>query len=120
MRKSRDSLMREVRRLSPEEWAQIALNLDHPLNVCWRQVMSYWEMAAGFVKHGVLHADLFAENCGEALIVYARVQSVLPKIRETAPTALANIEWLIEHSAEARTRLERYRTRFAPPVAAKP
>ena len=36
---------------------------DHPLNTAYRMVSSYWEMAAGLVKHGSLHLGLFAENC---------------------------------------------------------
>src|ERR1041384_8377198 len=54
---------------------------DHPLNTAYRMVSSYWEMAAGLVKHGALHPDLFSENCGEGLIMFAKAQPHLDRLR---------------------------------------
>ena len=53
MRQSRDRLFREFHPKSWEDAAAVIQKPDHPLNVCFRQVSSYWEMAAGFVKHGL-------------------------------------------------------------------
>jgi hypothetical protein len=106
MRQSRDKIFREFQPRSWEDVAAVIQKPENPLNVCYRQVSSYWEMAAGFVKHGILNADLFAENCGEALILFAKIQPFLPKLRETSPTAYQNIEWVIKNNAEARKRFE--------------
>ncbi len=42
-------------------------------NAAWRQVMSYWEMAASFVLHDALDADLFLDTNGENFFFYAKM-----------------------------------------------
>jgi len=114
MRQSRDRLMREF---NPKSLADVEAvgKADHPLNVAYRMVSSYWEMAAGFVKHGIVHPEVFGENCAEGLILFVKVQPFVAKLRESgSPLAFRNIEWVIEHSAEARKRFELYQARFRP------
>ena len=41
-------------------------------NGYWRQVISYWEMAAALVLHGVLDAELFLDTNGEPFYLYAK------------------------------------------------
>src|SRR5262245_40729961 len=61
---------------------------DHPLNTAYRMVSSYWEMAGSLVKQGALHLELFSENCGEGLLLFAKAQPHLERLRkEVAPTA---------------------------------
>ena len=80
---------------------------DHPPNTAYRMVSSYWEMAAGLVKHGSLHLGLFAENCGEGLFILAKAQPHLDRLRkEISSTAFVNMEWVVNHSKEAAKRLE--------------
>lgn len=87
---------------------------DHPLNTAYRMVSSYWEMAGGLVKHGALHLELFAENCGEGLFMFAKAQPHLERLRkEVAPTAFLNMEWVVTHSKEAARRLEITKKRLA-------
>jgi hypothetical protein len=63
-------------------------------------------MAASFVKHGALNAELFAENCGEGLFLYAKMQPFIERLRkEYSATAYVNMQWAVEHSEEARRRL---------------
>ena len=59
-----EPLMRESRSLlSKDFWPTTLKELqawrksDHPGNGAFRQVTSYWEMAFGMVRHGVLHGD---------------------------------------------------------------
>ena len=42
-------------------------------NAAWRQVISYWEMAATLVLHGTLDAELFLDTNGENFFHYAKV-----------------------------------------------
>jgi len=87
---------------------------DHPLNTAYRMVSSYWEMAGGLAKHGALHLDLFAENCGEGLFMFAKAQPHLDRLRkEVAATAFVNMEWVVTHSKEAARRLEITKKRLA-------
>ena len=109
----REAVMRQARsdmfaRFVPKSYDEFAsvTKAEHPLNTAYRMVSSYWEMAGGLVKHGALHLDLFAENCGEGLFMFAKAQPHLSKLREGAPTAYRNMEWVVSHSKEARQRLE--------------
>ena len=41
-------------------------------NVCWRQAISYWEMAASFVLQGAVDPDLFLDSNAEGILLYAK------------------------------------------------
>ena len=41
-------------------------------NVCWRQALSYWEMAASLVLRGALDAELFLDSNVEGILIYAK------------------------------------------------
>jgi hypothetical protein len=92
---------------------------SHAHNAAWRQVSTYWEMAYGFARHGILHADLLAENGVEGLILFAKLEPHLPRLRkEVSPTILQNAEWLARKSPVAKLRLEIVRKRIATAMAA--
>jgi hypothetical protein len=63
-------------------------------NANYRQVISYWDMAASFVTAGVLSEELFFESNRELLLTYTRVEKLIPAIREANkdPFALKNLE----------------------------
>lgn len=63
-------------------------------NAYYRQVISYWDMAASFITAGVLSEELFFESNRELLLVYTRVEKFLPALRETLkdPNAWKNLE----------------------------
>lgn len=42
-------------------------------NAAWRQVLSYWEMAASLVLHDALDPDLFLDTNGENFFYYAKM-----------------------------------------------
>jgi len=113
MRQSRHDVIAKFIPKSYDEFVAVTKG-DHPLNTAYRMVSSYWEMAAGLVKHGALHLELFAENCGEGLIMFAKAQPHLDRLRkETAATAYLNMEWVVRHSKEAARRLEIHKKRLA-------
>ena len=65
----------------------------HKENAHFRQVMTYWGMVAEFTIRGLLHPEMFAAHCGEALFIYAKFEALLPQIRaEVNPMFLVNIE----------------------------
>ena len=122
----REAVMRQARaemiaKFVPKSWDELSavLKSDHPLNVYYRMVSSYWEMAASLAKHGALHAELLAENFGEGYINFAKVQPHLAEMRKTAPTAYANTEWLVGSSKEAKKRYALMQKRVAA-MTAKP
>ena len=113
MRQARSDIFAKFVPKSYEEFIAVTKG-DHPLNTAYRMVSSYWEMAAGLVKHGALHLDLFAENCGEGLFMFAKAQPHLERLRkEVTSTAYLNMEWVVTHSKEAARRLEITKKRLA-------
>jgi len=113
MRQARSDAFVKFQPASYED-VQAVLAAGHPLNTAYRMVSSYWEMAASMVKHGALNLDLFAENCGEGLALFAKVEPFLERLRrEYSATSFANIEWVARNSKEAARRLEIARKRNA-------
>jgi hypothetical protein len=76
-------------------------------NALFRQVTSYWEMAASFVNSGVLSADLFFANCREMLMCWIRVKPLIGEMRQAFgdTSYMANLEkagdayasWLVKN-----------------------
>ena len=61
-----------------------------------RMTLSYWDMAASIVNHGLIHEQLFFENTGELSIVWDKVRHLIPALREMFknPHAFENLEKL--------------------------
>lgn len=95
--------------------------MDDPKNAAWRQVSSYFEMAYGFARHGIVPADFLAENSGEGLLLFAKIEPHLKTFRKQySPTAFQNSEWLAKKSPVARARLKLFKKRLAAQLAAQP
>ena len=47
-----------------------------------RMVTSYWDMAASFVNHGAIEADMFNDTQGEHIMVFAKIEPILAELRE--------------------------------------
>lgn len=115
----REPLMREARkavgRFLPGSWEELQelIKPDTPTNPQWRQVVTYWEMAYGMVKHGVLHADFMLEcNGAEGLFVLARVEPYLEPLRaQNGAHTLANTEWVARNTEAGKRFLELFRAR---------
>jgi hypothetical protein len=106
--------MRTARRwVTAEFWPQSAQEVltllratDTEQNAYLRQVMSYWEMAAAFVLHGALDADLFLACNSENLFILAKLHPFLKEIRQEHPGLLLRTEELTNRFGDARQRLE--------------
>ena len=55
-----------------EELRAVSRAMGSEKNAYWRQVLSYWEMAASLVLRGAVDADLFLDSQGEGLFLYAK------------------------------------------------
>jgi hypothetical protein len=75
-----------------------------------RQVTGYWSMAASFVLHGALNADLFLQPAvsGEMFIVFAKIHPFLKDLREKSgdPQMFGTIEKVIMSSKYGRERFK--------------
>ena len=82
MREARDWFVRSFRAEDAWRSSRPSARRARTANASFRMVTGYWEMAASFVVHGVLHRELFFENNQELLFVWERVRELLPQLRE--------------------------------------
>jgi hypothetical protein len=93
-----------------DDFMKIAFTPGTQENNWLRQVSGYWSMAASFVLHGALNAELFLQPAvsGEMFIVFAKVQPFLKELREKSgdPHLFSVIEKVIMSSKSGRERLK--------------
>jgi len=128
MRKARAWWFTQFWPKNADDFMKIAFTPGSPENNWLRQVSGYWSMAASFVLHGALSADLFLQPAvsGEMYIVLAKVHPFLKELREKAgdPEMFGTIEKVINGSKYGRERfkfmqkrVEMMRERMAPAKA---
>ena len=82
----------------------------HKENAHFRQVMTYWGMVADFTIRGLLHPEMFAAHCGEALFIWSKFEDLLPQIRaEINPMFLMAIEGVVKANPAVAQRVEQIR-----------
>jgi hypothetical protein len=120
MREHRALLLRDFWPRRAEDVTDV-LRSDHPHNVAYRQVSTYWEMAYTLCRHDTLSPDLLLESSAEGLFAYARVEPYLDAIRAVAnPRSFRNTEWIATETAIGRSTMEFMRARVAKLLAARP
>jgi hypothetical protein len=117
-------LRREETMRAARDWYVSKFNPQTPQDVLdaivgeksayFRMVASYWEMAATLVNHGAIDMDLFCEANGEQFLVYAKIESSIPALREQFgnPRMFANLEKLVNTSPNGRDAVARWQARF--------
>jgi hypothetical protein len=116
----REPVMRKARNFiagfSPQS-ADDVVNLINSFgteeNAYFRQVITFWEMAAALVTNGALHEGLFLDTCQELFFVFAKIQPFLPEVREklTNPGFMGKAEYIATHTEVAQRKLEAMLTR---------
>ncbi len=84
-----EPLMRESRAFvasfnptTAEEMLTVVRGAGTKENAAWRQVMSFWEMAATFVLQDALDPELFAETSSENFYFYAKFTPFFDRFSE--------------------------------------
>ena len=109
MRKARDWMIR----FNPESMQDIIDALMGEHNAYFRQVTSYWEMAAALVNHGAIDEEMFNDANGEHLVVFAKLQPFLAEMRQQfSPQAFQHLEKLVMRVPDVEQRLAGIRERF--------
>jgi len=86
-------------------------------NAAWRQVTTYWEMAAALVLSGALDAELFLDTNGENFFYYAKMTPFFEEYHKaTGQTFMPKLTKLIELYP---TYQDRYTMMLARQTAAK-
>lgn len=94
MRKARDWFF-TFNPTSAAEYMQTMM--DPEVGGYLRMVSSYWDMAASFVNHGAIDAEMFNDSAGEHMMVFAKIQPFLPELREMfqEPKAFQHLEKVV-------------------------
>jgi hypothetical protein len=115
LRKARRFMVFDFQPRSLEELRAVSRDVKSEHNPAWRQVLSYWEMAASLVLRGALDGDLFLDSSGEGILLYAKFhhfhaetekQSGNPFMRHTAA--------LVQKYPVARALYQDFSKRFVP------
>nr|MBA2621458.1 hypothetical protein [Acidobacteriota bacterium] len=112
----REATMREARNwmltFFPESAQDVMQAIMNPeTSAYYRMVVSYWNMAAAFVNHGAIDAEMFEETNGEHFVIFSKIEPFLPELREMTgnPKMLSNLETLVMRSADAKEQLAKTR-----------
>jgi hypothetical protein len=89
-----------------DEFNAVAENPADPHNAWYRQVITYWEMAAAMVLHGAVSAELFVDSNGEGFFLLAKFAPILEAIREKNPMFMNKTSELINRFSAAAQRYE--------------
>lgn len=106
MRRARAWITAEFWPATAEEFFAVALNPRDPHNAWFRQVTTYWEMAAAMVLHGAVSAELFVDCNGEGFFLLGKFAHVLAEIRERMPAFMVKTSELVERFSAAAARYE--------------
>jgi hypothetical protein len=85
--------------------------MDPEVGAYLRMVLSYWDMAAAFVNHGAIDADLFNETSGEHIGVFAKMEPFIADLRTKwgQPDAFKHLEKVVYDKPGGKEQLERTR-----------
>ncbi|NNE98511.1 MAG: hypothetical protein HKN25_05760 [Pyrinomonadaceae bacterium] len=74
-----------------------------------RMVTSYWDMAASFVNHGAIDAEMFSDVTGEHMMVFAKIEPYLAEMRETfeSPEMYKHLEKVIYDQPNGTEKLKK-------------
>ena len=110
----RETKMREARTwifsFNPQNADEYIQTMRNPeVGAYLRMVTSYWDMAASFVNHGAIDAEMFSDSAGEHIIIFAKIQPFLADFREKIgnPKAFRNLEKVIADMPDGAERVER-------------
>jgi hypothetical protein len=113
MRQARAWTVGEFWPKNADEFFAVAENPKDPHNPWFRQVITYWEMAAAMVLHGAVSAELFTDCNAEGFYLLAKFSPFLDAIRDRNPGFMVKTSELISRFSIAAQRYEMLQKRLA-------
>jgi len=103
-----------VRSFNPKSVEEIGAMMGTDEYTYVRMVVGYWDMAASFVVHGAIDAEMFREVSGEMLATYCKVEHMIDEVREGLgqPSLLKNVQAVAADWPGAQERMAGIRTYF--------
>jgi len=90
-----------------EDLRSVSRAMGTDRNAYWRQVLTYWEMAASLVLRGAVDPDLFLDSNVEGLFIYAKFHHWHAETeKESGNIFMKNTTALIEGFPAARATYE--------------
>ena len=120
----REPVLREarawfVRDFNPETIDDVKAVLAGPHNPHVRMVAGYWDMVCSLVTHDAIDREMFLDANGEIFATFAKIQLLLPEIRQiTGPGFAKHVEKVVMSVPGVEQRLETLRQRFRAMAAA--
>jgi hypothetical protein len=107
MREARDFMAQDFWPETLDDLVKLVGTPGSDENRCFRQAMTYWDMAASLVVHGALNYDLFFANSGEMYYFYAKIKPYLKDIRQRLGqrTYIQHVEKVCEATPKSREKL---------------
>lgn len=121
----REPTMREARNFwfsfNPETTEDLMAGMASPNGAYIRMVISYWEMACSLVVNGAIDEKMFNDANGEHVVVFGKIEAVIPKWRETMgdPKMWKNLETVVMGIPDARSRIDGIKARMKAMLAAR-
>lgn len=110
----REKVMREARdwmfTFNPTSAEEIGQTMMDPeVGGYLRMVTSYWDMAASFVNHGAIDAEMFRDVTGEHIMVFAKLEPFLAEMREMweSPDMYKHLEKAIMDMPDGEARVKK-------------
>jgi hypothetical protein len=115
LRKARDWVTQQFKPTSAAEVMGVLRSSGSEHNRWLRQFITYYEMAASLVHHGLLDRDLLEDSVTEYVNLYAKLRPFLTELRrETGlPTFMRQIERLVMKSLRGQDKLATMEKWFA-------
>jgi hypothetical protein len=117
MRKARDFWLM----FDPQTVDEFSGAMMGPQSGYIRMVLGYWEMAASLVENGAIDRRMFQDSTAEYLVVYAKIEPLLPALREkfNNPNMASNLQKLALSLPDARTQIDAMAARIKGVIAAR-
>lgn len=121
----REPKMRDARNFwitfNPETMEDFMAAMMGPDGAYVRMVTSYWEMASSLVMNGAIDSKMFDDANGEHLVVFGKIEPLIPAFRETMgnPNAFKSLETVALGGPDARHKIDSITARIKQMLAAR-
>jgi hypothetical protein len=103
-----------LRDFNPQTLEEALVIAGGPKNDWFRMVIGYWDMAASFVVHGAIDADMFRAANTEMVATFAKIEPFIDDFRRISriPEFAENIQHVIAGQKGGDERMAMLREQF--------
>lgn len=115
MRKARNFMATQFWPRSGQEIVDLMMDFGSEKNAHFRQVTSFWDMAATLVHRGAVDPELFSDWSNEMFFIFAKLHPYVDEVRQKteSPKWMHNVFSYFESKPEFQTKFESFKKRAA-------